>query len=156
MPRITVETLIQATPERCFDLARDVGVHEKTTGSSKERVVEIRRASGEIEATGLLELGDEVTFEAVHFGLRQRLTSKIVVYRRPELFVDEMQKGAFKSVHHVHQFQQTDGGTIMTDVFDFESPGWIFGSIANSLFVTRYLTAFLKARGEELKKIAEG
>jgi ligand-binding SRPBCC domain-containing protein len=156
MPRIVVETLIQATPERCFDLARDVGVHEKTTGSTKERVVEIRKASGQVETTGLLELGDEVTFEAVHFGLRQRLTSKVVAFDRPHEFADEMQKGAFKSLRHIHRFEQTDSGTKMTDVFDFESPGWIFGSLANTLFVTRYMAAFLQARGEELKKLAEG
>jgi ligand-binding SRPBCC domain-containing protein len=98
MPRIVVETLIFASQERCFDLARDVRVHEQTTGKSKERVVEAPE-------DGLLDLGDEVTFEAVHFGIRQRLTSKIVAYERPREFTDQMQKGAFKSLRHTHRFE---------------------------------------------------
>jgi ligand-binding SRPBCC domain-containing protein len=149
VPTVTAEVQINAPPERCFDLARDLRVHEQTTGSTRERVV-----SG--PESGLMELGDVVTFEAVHFGVRQRLTSKIVAYDRPREFTDEAQKGAFKSLRHVHRFEESNGGTLMTDILEFESPGWIFGKLANALFLTRYMARFLISRGLELKKLAEG
>jgi ligand-binding SRPBCC domain-containing protein len=148
MPRVEVVTYIEAPPERCFDLARDLRIHAQTTGASRERVV-----SG--PSSGLMEFGDEVTFEATHFGIRQRVTSKVVSYQRPFEFVDEMQKGAFRSFRHVHRFERNGSGTKMTDIFEFESPGLVMGRLANALFLTRYMCRFLRDRGQELKKLAE-
>lgn len=147
---------MDACPEHCFDLARNVRIHEQTTGSTKEKVLDLRNAEGQTPDRDLLELGDEVTFEAVHFGGRQRLTSKIVSFDRPHEFTDEMQKGAFKSLRHIHRFEPQGSGTRMIDILDFESPAWIFGSIANAVFLTRYMARFLISRGEALKQIAEG
>lgn len=135
-------------------------VHEQTTGTTGERVVEVLkggslRVSGREAAETLLELGDVVTFEAKHLGIRQRLTSKIVGYERPREFVDEMQKGAFRSLRHTHRFEETAGGTKMTDIVDFESPGWVFGSLANWVFLAGYMERFLARRGHELKRVAE-
>ena len=154
MAKITVETIIAAPRGVCFDLARDMDVHEKTTGGTKERVVEIKREDP--GRTGqLLELGDEVTFEAVHLGVRQRLTSKIVAFDRPGSFVDEMQKGAFHHLRHEHVFEENQSGTRMLDVVDFASPGWIFGRVLDAVFLSGYLRRFLSARGQALKRVAE-
>ena len=57
MPTIRIATSIDAPPERCFDLARDVGAHVRSTAGTGERAV------GGV-TIGLLELGDEVTWEA--------------------------------------------------------------------------------------------
>lgn len=40
--------------------------------------------------SGPIGAGQTVTFEATHFGIRQRLTSLITEYKEPHLFVDEM------------------------------------------------------------------
>jgi len=69
---IVVETVIAAPPEVCFDLALDVGAHAESAAFSGERIVEPGRLSG------VLQLGDLVTFEGKHFGIRQRFTTKIV------------------------------------------------------------------------------
>ncbi|HVT11562.1 MAG TPA: SRPBCC family protein [Fimbriimonadaceae bacterium] len=148
MPRIEVATLILAPPEVCFDLARDIRVHEQTTQGTGERVVSAPES-------GMLAMGDEVTFEAKHLGVRQRLTSKIVAYDRPREFTDEMQRGAFKSLRHIHRFEAEDGGTRMIDILEFQSPGWIFGAIFDALFLAGYMRRFLVRRGEELRVIAE-
>ena len=55
----------------CFDLARNVDIHTETTANTKERA-----AAG--VTTGLMEKGDSVTWEAIHFGVKQKLTAKIV------------------------------------------------------------------------------
>lgn len=76
MTTVVIETRIAAPIERCFDLARDVDAHVRSSAATRERVVGGR-------TTGLLELGDTVTFEGVHLGVRQRLTSRITEFDRP-------------------------------------------------------------------------
>jgi ligand-binding SRPBCC domain-containing protein len=139
---IRVETHISASPQRCFDLARDLKVHTATTGKTQERIV-----SG---PDRLLELGDEVTFEAQHLGIRQRLTARIVAFDPPHSFTDEMVKGAFRRLRHEHRFQERDGGTVMTDILDFQSPVSFF----DRLFLDGYMRRFLIARGKALAALA--
>lgn len=148
MAIIRTETFIAATPEVCFDLARDVNAHASSTAQSKERIIDA-------PASGLLELGDEVEFEAVHFGIKQRLRSKIVEFKRPLRFVDEMQRGAFKRLRHTHEFEAIESGTKMVDIMDFASPFGFLGAMADRLFVASYLRGFLVRRNEELKAMAE-
>jgi ligand-binding SRPBCC domain-containing protein len=148
MPTITVETKIDAPVELCFDLARDIDVHCATAARTQERVVDGK-------TSGLLELGDQITFEAVHFGIRQRLCSKIVEYDRPRRFTDQMVSGAFKSLRHVHEFESSEDSTVMRDTLEWESPFGILGVLADRLAVERHMRNFLIERNQELKKIAE-
>jgi ligand-binding SRPBCC domain-containing protein len=143
-----VETRLCAPIELCFDLARDVGVHLLTAASTQERVV-----AG--KATGLLELGDTVTFEAVHLGVRQRLTAQIVELDRPHRFVDEMREGAFASLRHVHEFFETRGAVLMRDTLEWRSPLGLLGVLADKLFVERHLRAFLVEKQSALARYAE-
>ena len=148
MPVIKLETFIRAPVELVFDLARNVDVHTASTAETGERAV-----AG--VTTGLLELNDEVTWEAKHFGVRQRLTSKITALERPRMFVDEMQRGAFKSLRHLHLFETKDDGTLMTDEMTFSSPFGILGRVADALFLASYMRRFLIKHNEHIKKVAE-
>jgi ligand-binding SRPBCC domain-containing protein len=148
MPTIRIATSIDAPPERCFDLARDVGAHVRSTASTGERAV-----GGVTE--GLLALGDEVTWEARHLGVTQRLTARIARFERPTVFEDVMVRGAFASLRHVHEFVPRDGGTTMVDTFTFESPLGPLGAIVDRLFLAGYMRRFLVSRAEELKRMAE-
>ncbi|WP_336618982.1 hypothetical protein [Jeotgalibacillus sp. ET6] len=79
MPVIEHEITISAPIEICFDLARNVDIHTKTTGNTREKVISSKK-------TGLLEKGDRVQFEAVHFKIKQRLVSQIIQLERPYFF----------------------------------------------------------------------
>lgn len=149
MGHVTVETFIAAPPDVCFDLARDVGAHVESASFSRERAVPPGRTEG------LLELGDTVTFEGVHFGIRQRFTAKIIELDRPSRFVDELVKSTFKSLRHVHDFEPKAGGTLMRDVLDWVSPLGILGRIADALFVERHMRRFVATKQVALKRIAE-
>ena len=149
MGHLIVETLIHAPRERVFDLARDVGAHTRSASFTSERAVE----PGRIE--GLLEVDDTVTFEGVHFGVRQRFTAKIVEMKRPERFVDELVKATFKSMRHVHEFAERDGATLMRDTLDWVSPLGILGVIADKIAVERHLRRFVTRKQQALKEIAE-
>ena len=148
MPVIVLRTRVAAPPSRCFDLARDVELHQRSTAASRERAI-----AG--VTSGLLGLGDEVTWEAMHFGIRQRLTSRISEFDPPHRFVDEMVRGAFARFRHEHQFPAVEGGTEMVDIFDYTSPLGPLGRVADGLFLRRYMTTLLRERNAYLKRAAE-
>ena len=74
-------TLIKAPIERCFDLARSVEVHLAGNVHWGERAV---AAAG--VTTGLIGLGERVTWRAKHFGVWHTLTSEITAMDRPVHF----------------------------------------------------------------------
>ena len=155
MPRIIIKTQINADIKTCFDLARNIDFHQESLKFSGEKAI-----AGRI--SGLIELGEWVSWEAKHLGFVQHLTSKIVEFDAPNYFIDEMVFGAFKSFRHNHQFEtithpkSTVGHiTLMTDTFDFQSPYGFLGRTANTLFLKRYMVNLLKTRGQSLKAKAE-
>jgi ligand-binding SRPBCC domain-containing protein len=148
MARIDLSVYVAAPPERCFDLARSIELHTRSTGASQERAV-----GG--QTTGLLGAGAEVTWRARHFGVWQALTSRITAFDRPRYFRDSMVRGAFKRFDHDHYFTPDGDGTHMRDVFDFTAPLGPLGWVAERLFLTRYMRGFLEARNRELKRVAE-
>jgi ligand-binding SRPBCC domain-containing protein len=146
--RIRLTTQINAPRDRVFDLARNIEVHESSTAGTNEKA--IRGVT-----SGLIGLGQEVTWRARHFGVVQELTVRITQFDRPNHFQDVMISGAFKSMRHDHTFVEQPTGTLMIDQFDFEAPlGWL-GRFAEWLVLERYMRRFLLRRNQILKAIAE-
>lgn len=148
MPIIKHKQLIKAPIDVCFDLARNVDIHTETTANTKEKVI------GGV-TQGLLEEGDTVTWEATHFGIKQKLTAKVTQMEKPTLFVDIMIKGVFHSFTHTHQFKEEKDGTLMIDTFEYKSPLGPLGVVADKLFLEKYMTDFIITRAKELKRITE-
>lgn len=148
MAFIRLETLINAPIELCFDLSRDLDVHVASSVSTRERAV-----AG--VTSGMVKLGDEITWEATHFHVRQRLTSKIVEFDRPHLFEDQMQRGPFKHWHHKHLFETRVDGTLMIDEVDYASPFGVIGRIVDMLYLENYMRRFLLRRNAHIKLVAE-
>lgn len=149
MARIELITYIHAPCERCFDLARSIELHTRSTSATEERAIAGR-------TRGLLVLDDGVTWQARHFGIRQTLTSRITAFDRPRHFRDSMVRGVFKRFDHDHYFNSDDAGTtVMRDVFDYSAPFGVLGRVAEWLFLTRYLRRFLEDRNREIKTVAE-
>jgi ligand-binding SRPBCC domain-containing protein len=148
MPVITLTTVIGAPRERVFDLSRSIDAHQDSAEGTEERAV-----AGVTK--GLIGMGEAVTWEARHFGVRQRLTVRITAFDRPRYFQDVMISGAFRRMVHDHEFAEHPMGTLMRDRFEFESPLGILGLIADRLFLTSYLRRFLVRRNQVLKQLAE-
>jgi ligand-binding SRPBCC domain-containing protein len=146
--RIELVLQIAAPLERCFDLARSVDAHVHSSAATRERVIGGRM-------TGLLELGDDVTWRARHLGVQQDLTSRITAFDRPSHFRDSMVRGAFARFDHDHFFEPTATGTLVRDVFDYNAPFGLLGSAAERLFLTAYMRRFLLVRLESLRDLAE-
>jgi ligand-binding SRPBCC domain-containing protein len=100
-------------------------------------------------------MDESVTWRAKHFGIYQNLTSKITEFERPNYFTDEMIKGAFKQFRHENYFADLKDGTLMTDIFDYQSPFGIMGRLFDKMVLEKYITDFLEKRNQMIKKIAE-
>jgi len=148
MPKIELTTRIHADKLTVFNLSRSIDLHKISTKHTNEEAI-----SGKI--VGLIELNESVTWRAKHFGLYQTLTSKITEMKSPDYFVDEMQNGVFKWFRHQHIFIDGENSTLMTDIFEYESPLGIFGKCADKLFLKKYLTSLLEMRNETIKEFAE-
>ena len=148
MPVILLHTRIHAPIEVVFDLCRSVDAHMASTGKSNEVAI-----AG--VTSGLMELGDTVTWRATHLGVRQTLTSRITRFDRPHMFRDSMVRGAFKRIDHDHLFRSEDGVTVAEDRFDFDAPLGPLGWLANRLFLTRKMRLFLSERMAAIKVMAE-
>ncbi len=147
MGKILIETFIRAPLERCFDLSRSVDLHVFSASGTGEKAV------GGI-TKGLMGANDVVTWEARHFGMIQKLSTKITIYDRPRYFRDSQIQGIFRRFDHDHFFAVKNEGTLVKELFDFDCPLGILGWAAD-FFVGLHLKNFLKARNEVIKRVAE-
>ncbi|CAN5371568.1 hypothetical protein BH10ACI2_BH10ACI2_15030 [soil metagenome] len=148
MSQLVLNTRINARPEICFDLMRDIRIHTETTAPTHE--IAVAGVTG-----GMIGLGQTVTFEGTHFGMRQRMTVEVVEFERPWLFVDEMIEGRFKAFKHTHEFSPIDGGTLIRDTLTWTSPFGILGKVVDKLLLKRHLRKLVTTRNAKLKEIAE-
>lgn len=148
MPVIELNTIVKASPDVCFDLSLNIDLHMKRMEQTNEKAID-----GTI--SGQIKLGETVTWKARHFGLNFIMTSQITELIRPSRFTDEMINGPFKYLRHQHIFEKTPDGTVMTDLFNFQSPLRILGTIADTLILEKYLRKLLTKRNEFIKSTAE-
>jgi ligand-binding SRPBCC domain-containing protein len=126
--------------EQLFDLARSIDAHVDSQADAGELAV-----AG--VTSGLIGAGQEVTWRARHFGLPVRMTSRITSLDFPERFVDEQVRGPFQTFRHVHEFEATDRGSIMTDRVEFTAPFGPLGRVVERLVLRRYLERLIAVRG---------
>jgi ligand-binding SRPBCC domain-containing protein len=148
MSTIHLTTFITAPIERVFDLSRSINLHKISTAHTNEEAI-----AG--VTTGLINKNETVTWRAKHLFKIRTYTSIISEMQSPHFFIDEMQKGDFKSLKHEHHFKQIDNGTIMIDILTFESPYGIIGKWFNKLYLKNYLQKFIVQRNAVIKQYAE-
>ncbi len=148
MPVIILQTKINSTIETCFDLSRSIDLHKISTAHTNEKAIE-----GKVN--GLISLDEFVTWQAKHFGVTQKLTSKITAFDRPHHFRDEQQKGPFKYIIHDHYFEIDNDHVIMKDVFNFQSPFGYIGKLVDKIVLANYLKKLLIKRNNTIKEYAE-
>ncbi|MGV3460674.1 MAG: SRPBCC family protein [Flavobacterium sp.] len=147
MPVIRLRTEINAPADLVFDLSRSIDFHKISTAHTNEEAVAGR-------TSGLIQLGETVTWRAKHLGFTQQLTTVITAFDRPFYFVDEMVKGAFHTFKHEHIFREERGLTVMDDVFAYKSPFGFLGRIADVLFLEKYMQRLLHKRNTVIMDFA--
>ena len=149
MATILLTTLIHAPPERCFDLARSVDLHVISTRQTGERAV------GSV-TSGLLGPGQEVTWSARHFGVRQTLTSRITALSTARATSatrwSTARSGASITITSSRRAARTRRcGTCSTSSLRLGP----LGRLVDTLVLERYLRRLLERRNEEIKRVAE-
>ena len=148
MPTIHLTTFIAAPVERVFDLSRSIDVHKKSMAHTYEQAV-----AGTV--SGLIKQDETVTWKAKHLGKIRVMKVKISSMLAHQSFTDEMVSGDFKEMKHEHHFKSIQNGTLMIDLFSFESPYGHLGKIVNYIFLQRYLRKLLERRNQAIKEFAE-
>jgi ligand-binding SRPBCC domain-containing protein len=148
MPTIHLTTFIAAPSQVVFDLSRHIGLHKESMANYKEEAVAGTRF-------GLIENEETVTWKAKHLLKNRLLRVKVSGMKKPETFISEQVEGDFKMMKHEHHFKPCDNGTILIDLFHFESPYGMLGNWLNSLYLTRYMKRLLEQRNKTIKEFAE-
>lgn len=144
-----LKILIDAAPERCFDLARSMDFHLHSMRATGEKIVGGR-------SSGLIGLHEEVEFEARHLGWRHRLRARVVEFDAPWFFADEQVRGPFRSLRHEHRFEALGAGqTAMTDRLVIDVGRGAIGRLAEHAVVEPHLRRLLAGHQARLKAAAE-
>ena len=156
MIRFTCRTDIAAPADLVFDLSLSIDEHVGSMRGFGERAV------GGV-TTGQIGANQQVTWQARHFGIRWRMTSRITQFRRPALFVDEQVSGPFAAFRHEHRFHpQPQGrgagagkGTRMVDLVELRAPLGLLGRLAEIVALRWYVRHLIELRNAHLKQRAE-
>lgn len=148
MVEILEHNFIKAPIDRVFDLSRSIDLHLISTQQTNEKAI-----AG--VTTGLIDLNEEVTWQATHLFKQRKFTSRITHLNAPVYFRDAMVKGDFASFEHEHFFEATADGTYMTDKILLCSPyGWL-GKLVDQLFMKQYIRSLIKKRNQVITEVAE-
>jgi ligand-binding SRPBCC domain-containing protein len=156
--RFGCRTDIAAPVALVFDLSLSIDAHLGSMRRFGEQAV-----AG--VTSGPIGPGQQVTWQARHFGIRWRMTSRISHLQRPRVFVDEQVSGPFAAFRHVHRFYAhphaqgasaaTGGVTQLVDVVEFRAPLGLLGRLAEILVLGWYVRRLIESRNGHLKQQAE-
>ena len=148
MTTINLITKINAPKKVVFDLSRNIDVHKNSASKTKEKAIDG-------VTSGLINFNETVTWRGKHFGFYLKHKSRMTAMDFYDYFVDEMEKGKFKSFIHEHTFVEKDGKTVMIDNLNYETPFGIFGKLFDRILLKKHLTNFIIERNRILKELAE-
>jgi ligand-binding SRPBCC domain-containing protein len=149
VPAFEVSTVIAAPIQACFELSLSVDAHQASMAGSGERVV-----AG--VTSGVMRLGETVTWQARHFGVPFRMTSRISAHEAPTWFVDEQVSGPFARWWHEHLFESAGPATThMVDRVEFTSPLGPIGRLADRCGLEKYLRDLIHQRNAWLTATLE-
>jgi ligand-binding SRPBCC domain-containing protein len=94
-----------------------------------------------------MAVGTTIDYRLAWRGIPLRWTSEIAAWEPPHHFVDRQLRGPYRLWHHEHLFEESDGGTLVSDRVEYAVWG---GSIANRLGVARDVSRIFAYRGQRL------
>ena len=148
MTQIKITTTINAPIEIVFNNSRNIDIHQYSASKTNEKAIAGR-------TSGLIEIGETVTWKGKHFGINLKHQSIITEMDFPKYFIDEQLKGHFKSFKHQHIFYQKENQTIMIDILEYKTPYLFIGKIFDKFILKNHLTNFILHRNKVLKELSE-
>jgi ligand-binding SRPBCC domain-containing protein len=103
-----------------------------------------------------LEVGTKVVLRSRVGPVWVTLQAEHVAYEKNVRFEDVMTRGPFKTWHHVHGFEEVDGGCRLTDDVHYDVGWGPLGQLANWVEVRGRLKKLFDFRHEVTRKHVEG
>ena len=79
--------------------------------------------------------------------------TEITQIKDKQYFIDEQRFGPYKFWHHQHHFKEIPGGVEMTDLIHYKNRLWVFGRMANALFVKNKLKLIFDYRFKKAEEL---
>ncbi|MEY3394898.1 MAG: hypothetical protein RL346_1134 [Verrucomicrobiota bacterium] len=97
--------------------------------------------------------GQVIEYRVMVFpGLWLPWVTEIKTVKERKSFIDEQRFGPYKFWHHLHTFEEKEGGVLMRDLVHYALPFWPLGEIANRWLVRPKLERIFAHRKEVLAK----
>lgn len=147
--RFVAESFIRAAPERVF------AFHELP--DALQRLTPPWAGSRILQHVPSMEAGSRAIVEIrIAPGLWWRMEVLHTVYDPPREFVDEQQRGPFRSWRHRHLVVPADGGARLIDDIDYEPPLGALGRLFAPLVIERRLRRLFAWRHRVTRDWCEG
>ena len=104
------------------------------------------------KSTSDIEKGSLIDYQLKIHGVPVRWRTVIREWNPDQSFVDFQLKGPYRKWHHLHTFDDVEGGTLISDEVNFEIPGWIFGNLLLPL-VKKDVSEIFNYRQKKIKEI---
>jgi len=79
--------------------------------------------------------GARIDYALSLFGVPVRWRTRIAEWQPERYFVDEQESGPFAAWRHLHEFEPTAEGVVMTDTVEYSVPFGAIGRLAHAAFV---------------------
>ncbi len=89
-------------------------------------------------------------------GVPVRWRTLITGYDPPNSFVDEQMRGPYVLWRHLHTFEETQGGTLISDQVTYKLPFGILGNLAHALLIRRQLIGIFRYRQAAIAAMLSG
>jgi ligand-binding SRPBCC domain-containing protein len=141
--RLQAEQFLPQPRESLFEFFSDAFQLETITPPSL-------RFSVRTPAPIRIEAGTLIDYRLSLHGIPMRWRSRISLWEPPYRFVDEQLRGPYRHWHHLHEFEEADGGTLCRDIVDYRVPG---GRLIESLLVRPDLRKIFTFRQKKLAEL---
>lgn len=104
------------------------------------------------KSTPMIEKGTLIDYTLKIHGVPVKWRTLIQDWNPDQSFVDYQLKGPYKKWHHLHTFEEVEGGTLICDQVIFEIPGWLFGKALLPL-IRRDIESIFSFRQKKIKEL---
>jgi ligand-binding SRPBCC domain-containing protein len=108
-----------------------------------------------LSAPEVVYAGSSLEFEIVSFGQKIQATHQIVQFERPRLVIEQQVSGPMKAWKHVHEYVETENGSLKRDRVEFQLPGGLLGFLLNDQKIIDHLEDGFFYRQQQVNKLIE-
>ena len=101
----------------------------------------------------VMRAGTLIDYQLKLFGIRFQWRTLIEAFEPEVRFIDIQVTGPYRRWHHLHEFQDASGGTLIVDRVDYEMPLGPFGHLAHWLSVRRSLKNIFDFRERKIRDL---